>query len=92
MPQRFLGEMNKGARENVLERLVAFVPGQQLAELLEYLAANNCKRGAGLVRYYRLETTRVGVGNREFQRCLQSGDDTNIDMGWPRNLKGYECL
>ena len=49
--------MNKGAREDVLERLVAFFPAQQLVELVEYLAANNCKRGAGFVRYYRLEAT-----------------------------------
>lgn len=84
--------MNKGPREYVLEWLAAFVPAQQLAELLEYFAANNGKRGAGLVRYHRFEATCVVVSSREFQRCLQGGDDTNIDMGWPRNLKGYECL
>jgi hypothetical protein len=57
MAERFLGKMNKSAREDVLERLVAFVPAQQLVALFEYLAAKNCKRGAGLVRYYRLEAT-----------------------------------
>ena len=57
MAERFLGEMNEAARENVVEKLVALVPAQQLIELLEYLAANNCKRGADLVGYYRLKAT-----------------------------------